>query len=75
MDDSELDMREIVPRVDETVVTDKLIAPTPTRLGRTVEHIEVPQEPSDGDIVVFTSRLSGLNLSILGERCCILRAR
>jgi len=31
MDDSELDMREIVPRADETVVTDKLIAPT--RLG------------------------------------------
>jgi len=73
MDDSELDIREIVPLVDGTAETDRLIAPM--RLGRTVEHVEAPREPSDGDIVVLASRLLGLNLSILGEKCCMLRTR
>ena len=73
IDDSELDIREIVPRADDTAETDKFIAPT--RLGRTVEDVEAPQESSYEGIVLLASRLLGLNLSTLGEKCCMLRAR
>jgi len=59
--------------VDETAETDKLIAPT--RLGRTVEQVEAPQEFSDGDTIAFASGVSGLNLSIFGERYSMPRAR
>jgi len=50
MDDSELDMREIVPRVGRTAETDKLI--TPMRVRRVGRVLEVLLKLSDEAVLM-----------------------
>jgi len=49
-DDSELDMREIVPRVGRTAETDKLIAPM--RVRRAAGELEVLLKLSDEAVLM-----------------------
>lgn len=73
MDDSELDIREIVPRVGETAETEKFIGPVRARReGEALLEMELSDEVALMAVLWFAL---GLSLSARGERCCMLQPR